>query len=186
MRKLILIKHARPQIDPRRPSEEWELGDEGRQGAAALVERLRRQEFDHLVSSTEPKALQTAQIVGRELNRPVEQATDLHEHDRRDVPHMDSREFISMIALFFKEPDRLVLGHETADEAAARFEAAVDRVLEKTTGDVAIVSHGTVISLFAHRRAGLEPFALWRRMGLPSFIVLETPGWRVREVCERV
>jgi broad specificity phosphatase PhoE len=186
MRKLILIKHARPQIDPRTPSEEWELSDEGRQGAAALVERLRTQEFDHLFSSTEPKAVQTAQILGRALNRPVEPFADLHEHDRRDVPHMDSREFISMIALFFKQPDRLVLGHETADEAAARFEAAVDRVLEKTTGDVAIVSHGTVISLFAERRAGQEPFALWRRMGLPSFIVLETPGWRVREICERV
>jgi broad specificity phosphatase PhoE len=186
MRKLILIKHARPQIDPNKPSEEWELGDEGRGGATALVERLRRQEFDHLFSSTEPKAVQTAQILGHALNRPFEQLADLHEHDRRDVPHMDSREFISMIALFFKQPDCLVLGHETADEAAARFEAAVDRVLENTTGDVTIVSHGTVISLFAHRRAGLEPFGLWRRMGLPSFIVLETPGWRMKEICERV
>lgn len=186
MRKLILIKHARPQIDPNRPSEEWQLGDEGRRGATSLVDKLRPYEFDRLFSSAEPKALQTAQILSREMDRPVEQFPDLHEHDRRDVPHMDSREFISLIALFFKEPNRLVLGNETANEAAARFEAAVDRLLEKTTGDVAIVSHGTVISLFAQRRAHQEPFALWRRMGLPSFIVLETPEGRVAEICERV
>ena len=53
-------------------------------------------------------------------------------------------------------------------------------------GDVAIVTHGTVISLFAQRRAGSEPFGLWRRTGPPSYIVLETEGWRVAEVCERV
>jgi broad specificity phosphatase PhoE len=51
---------------------------------------------------------------------------------------------------------------------------------------VAIVSHGTVISLFAQRRAQQEPFALWRRMGLPSFIVLDMPQGRVAEICERV
>jgi broad specificity phosphatase PhoE len=52
--------------------------------------------------------------------------------------------------------------------------------------DVGIVSHGTVISLFAERRAGVEPFGLWRRMGLPSYIVFDVDTWKVVEVCERV
>ena len=186
MRKLILIKHARPQIDPNRPSEEWQLGDEGRRGATSLVDKLRPYEFDRLFSSAEPKALQTAQILSREMDRPVEQFPDLHEHDRRDVPHMDSREFISLIALFFKEPGRLVLGDETADEAAERFLFAVDGILKREAGDVAIVSHGTVISLFAHRRARVEPFGLWRRMGQPSLITFDTTSWKVLDVCERV
>ena len=100
---------------------------------------------------------------------------------------MDSREFISMVALVFKEPGRRVLGDESADEAYERFAAAVDRtVAEAGDQDVAIVTHGTVISLFAERRAGVEPFGLWRRMGLPSYIVLETRTWQVAEVCERV
>jgi len=102
------------------------------------------------------------------------------------VPHLETREFISLVALLFKEPDRLVLGNETADEAYERFGDAVDELIVREPGDVAVVTHGTVISLFAQRRAKQEPFALWRRMGLPSFIVLEVPGWRVVELCDRV
>jgi broad specificity phosphatase PhoE len=186
MRQLILIKHARPQVDPAVPAEAWTLGPEGREGAARLAARLSGYSFNPLFTSAEPKAAETAQIIGHELARPVEQVPGLPEHDRRNVPHMESREFISMMALFFSQPDRLVLGNETADEAHARFEAAVEGVITKASGDVAIVSHGTVIALFAQRRAQQEPFALWRRMGLPSFMIFEIPTWRVAEVCERV
>ena len=186
MAKLILIKHARPEVDPAVASEEWRLGADGRDGAKRLADRLASYDFARLYSSTEPKALETAQIVARPRDLSVLEHPDLHEHDRRNVPHMASREFISMVALFFNQPDELVLGEETADEAYARFGEAVDGVLAKEAGDVAIVTHGTVISLFAQRRAGVEPFGLWRRMGLPSYIVLETEGWGVVEVCERV
>ena len=188
MRRLILIKHARPQVDPRVASEQWTLGDEGRAGAARLAEKLRAYSFGRLVTSREPKAAETARLVGEALGRPVVEANDLFEHDRSNVPHMDSREFISMVALFFRQPDELVLGEETADEAYERFGAAVDRVIaeDQSEEDIAIVTHGTVLALFAERRAKQEPFGLWRRMGLPSYMVLEMPGWRVAEVVERV
>jgi broad specificity phosphatase PhoE len=186
MRKLILIKHARPAVDPSVAAEEWQLSPEGREGAGGLIERLRPYAFSRLFSSGEPKALQTAQLIGAALARPVEQVSGLEEHDRRDVPHMESREFISMMALLFSQPERLVLGNETADEAYARFDEAIDGTIEREAGDVAVVTHGTVISLFSQRRAKVEPFGLWRRMGLPSFIVFEMPAWRVAEVCERV
>ena len=187
MRRLILIKHARPQVDPQVPSERWILGEEGRAGAARLADRLRSYSFTRMVASREPKAVQTARIVGDALGRPVEEANDLFEHDRSNVPHMDSRAFISMVALFFKQPERLVLGEETADEAYERFATAVDQVIaDQPDGDVAVMTHGTVIALFAGRRARQEPFALWRRMGLPSFLVLEMPDWRVAELVERI
>jgi broad specificity phosphatase PhoE len=186
MPKVILVKHARPDVDPQVPSEQWRLGPEGREGANRLADRLRGYQFARLYSSTEPKAVETAQVVARSLDLSVAETADLHEHDRRNVPHMESREFISMVALFFSQPERLVLGNESADAAYARFAAAVDGIVEREAGDVAVVTHATVISVFAQRRAGQEPFALWRRMGLPSYIVFETPAWRVLEVCERV
>jgi len=186
MRHLILVKHARPQVDPAVSSEEWTLGADGREGAGRLAERLRGYHFARLFCSSEPKAAETAKVIGRALQRPVEEAHDLFEHDRRDVPHMETRQFISLVALLFKEPDRLVLGNETADEAYQRFGEAVDGLIEREPADVAVVTHGTVISLFAQHRAKEEPFGLWRRMGLPSFIALEIPTWRVVEVCERI
>jgi broad specificity phosphatase PhoE len=186
MRKLTLNKHARPHVDPNTPSDEWKLADEGRRASNALADALRGQSFETVLSSSEPKALETAQIIGTRLGKPVRVADDLFEHDRRNVPHMEAREFISLVALFFRDADRLVLGDETADEAYDRFAAAVDRALETQTGDVAIVTHGTVIALFAERRAKQDPFAVWRRMGQPSYIVFEVPEWNVLELRERV
>lgn len=179
MRKLILIKHARPQVDPDVSSENWTLSEEGREKCAPLAEDLQNFDFGSIVSSSEPKAIETAQIISKLLAKPVRTGNDLFEHDRSNVPHMESREFISMVALFFKEPDRLVLGNETADEAYERFGAAVDEIVAAETGDVAIVTHGTVLALLAERRAKQDPFAVWRRMGLPSFLVMEIGNWKI-------
>jgi broad specificity phosphatase PhoE len=38
---------------------------------------------------------------------------------------------------------------------------------------VAVVTHGTVIALYVAELTGEDPFTLWRRMGLPSFAVLD-------------
>jgi broad specificity phosphatase PhoE len=186
MRKLLLIKHARPQVDPNVSSEHWTLSEEGREKSAALAQSLREYDFASIISSSEPKAVETAEILGKTLAKPVRTGNDLFEHDRSNVPHMESREFISMVALFFKEPNRLVLGNETADEAYDRFAAAVDEIIAAEKGDVAIVTHGTVLALFAQRRAGQDPFTIWRRMGLPSFMAMEIGSWKITGGRDRV
>lgn len=177
MRKLILIKHAKPQVDPNLPPEEWSLSDEGKRLCAPLAEKVLAHHPTMLLSSTETKAFETAQLIAPTLGLTPDAANDLFEHDRSNEPHMDTREFISLVALFFQKPDELVLGLETADEAYDRFAAAVDAALAAHGGDLAIVTHGTVIALFLQRRCGQDPFQTWRRMGLPSFIVLDTVTW---------
>ena len=186
MPKLILIKHAKPVVNPDVPSDEWGLGDEGRERAAKMVDTLRPYEITALASSTEPKAKQTADVIASGLGCGVREVEGLHEHDRRNVPHMDTREFISAVAQFFRHPRRLVLGGETAEQAYKRFADAVDGVIEAATGDVAIVTHGTVIALFANRRAHEDAFMLWRKMGLPSMIVFDLPTYDVLSVVDRV
>src|SRR5262245_50549313 len=174
MSKLILIKHASPLKDPTKPARQWKLSDEGRAAAERLAERLRQLKIDIIVSSEEPKAQETAGIIAEALGKRVETASDLHEHDRDNVPVMPTREFISSIAQFFKERTRLVLGRETAQQAMSRFKRAVDSVVESQPDqNVAVVTHGTVLALFAAEYLGEDPFQLWRRLGLPSYIVLD-------------
>jgi broad specificity phosphatase PhoE len=49
----------------------------------------------------------------------------------------------------------------------------VDEILERYADEnVAVVVHGTVITLFVARYAEVEPFGFWKRLGLPSFCVL--------------
>src|SRR5262249_7825431 len=154
-----LIKHAAPLVIPGTPPEEWKLSDKGRESCVALADALREHAPAVIVSSDEPKANETAQIVASRLSVPSETAADLHEHDRSNVPHMRSGEFISHMEVFFRKRDERVLGRETAREAEDRFADATDQVLQKhSQGNVAVVSHGTVIALFLAEHGGKHPF----------------------------
>ena len=70
-----------------------------------------------------------------------------------------------------------MLGKETADQARARFSNALQALqTEYPNQSLAIVSHGTVITLFVEKLTGLEPFPFWKKLGLPSFVVFSLPG----------
>jgi broad specificity phosphatase PhoE len=173
-RRLILIKHARPQQVEGINPHLWELSDVGRVSCVTLAERLREWRPEVIVSSRETKAGQTAEIVSLALGVPWHVAEGLEEHDRSNVPIMRTGEFISSMAQFFRLRDALVLGDETAEEAEARIVAAVDKALAEHEGkSVAVVTHGTVLALYASARLGMDAFATWRKMGLPSFVVVE-------------
>ena len=52
---------------------------------------------------------------------------------------------------------------------------------ERDEGVIAIVAHGTVISLLVARYNDLDAHALWRGLGLPSFCVLSAKDFRLQE-----
>ncbi|MGH7215182.1 MAG: histidine phosphatase family protein, partial [Tepidisphaeraceae bacterium] len=119
----------------------------------------------------------TGKLVSEAMGVPFEGAPGLEEHDRGNVPVMPTKEFISSIALFFKKRDELVLGKETAAVALDRITRAIDTVQQRhAERNIAVVTHGTVLALFEASHTDADPFLIWRRMGLPSFVVFETPG----------
>ena len=181
MPEIVLIKHAKPQVSPEMPSHEWPLSEEGRRQSLALAERLRRYALKRIISSTEPKAAETGRIVADELGLKFQTAPNLHEHDRSNVPHMPTREFLSFMALFFDRDDERVLGLESAREARDRITDAVDHLATTEDGPVGIVTHGTVLALYATMNGAADPFQIWRRMQLPSFIVVDTDKQTILE-----
>jgi len=187
MRKLILVKHARPQVAEGISSRNWHLSDEGRAACGPLADVLRAHDPGIIITSDEPKAFETGQLLGEALGKPVGTAEGLHEHDRSNVPMMPSREFLSMLALFFRERDRLVLGRETATEAATRFQNAIDRIVSThDSGNIVVVTHGTVLALFAADHEAGDAFTFYRKLGLPSLMTFSIPEYRLEEIVERV
>lgn len=187
-RLLILVKHAPPQQQPDVPAHEWRLSDSGRARCKPLAERLAAYQPKAIVTSAEPKAAETGSLAAEILGLPVSTVPDLHEHDRSNTPYYpDVAIFEAAVREFFAKPDQLVYGAETADTAHARFERALMNVLAAhPTGNLVVVAHGTVITLFVSRRNALEPFAFWKRLGLPSYVALDLPSFRLREVVERL
>lgn len=171
---LILVKHSLPQIVEDRPANTWKLSAEGRLRAHRMATQLEGLEPEVIVSSDEPKAQETAEILSRHFELDLHILPDLHEHDRSDVPYLSHRTFQASIREFFQKPDELVFGKETANEAYTRFYRSVHSILEKYQNQtVLLVSHGTVISLFVARLTGSSVLELWNELGLPSFIALD-------------
>jgi broad specificity phosphatase PhoE len=136
-----------------------------------------------MVSSGEPKAVETAEIAARCLGIGSSVYPGLHEHDRTGVPFLGDEEFAQAARGFFENPNRLVWGNETAEEAGDRFEDTVRRLLdEQEEVVVAMVAHGTVSSLLVARHNDIDAFGFWQRLGLPSFCVLSVPDFELQEV----
>ena len=187
MRKLVLVKHSLPEIRPDRRAAEWVLTEEGRKRAVAVARRIARHEPGVIGASNEPKATETAEIIARELGKSVEIFEGLHEQERGSLELLPGGKFESVVAELFARPDELVFGDETATQALGRFREAVDRFLEThPDGNVALISHGRIITLLVAAYAGVDPFPFWRRLGLPSFVVVSLPERKVLEVVESV
>ena len=187
MPKLVLIKHSLPDVRPEQPPSRWRLSPEGSRRALELAEALRPMGLERIFSSREAKAVQTAAFAGERLGLGFEVREGLHEHDREREPFASPEDFEVKVRELFRRPSERVFRSESAQEALARFSSAIDAVISEASGaDIAVVAHGTVISLFVASKCGVDGFELWQRLGLPSYVVLETPGWRLVEVVEEV
>jgi broad specificity phosphatase PhoE len=171
---VILVRHSLPEIKKDLPARQWRLSEEGRARAEGLADVLRSHAVGFLAASTEPKAIETAQIVAEKCGVGLHVVAGLHEHERTTTPYLSNPEFEKTVREFFEKPETLVFGNETADQAHKRFSAAVHCILsENKESKIAIVAHGTVISLFVSQLTGLPGFKIWSELGLPGFVVLD-------------
>ncbi|MET3843031.1 broad specificity phosphatase PhoE [Bradyrhizobium sp. OAE829] len=109
-------------------------------------------ETTQIISSAELKAIETAEIIGRELNLTVEVKEAMHENDRSATGFLPPEEFELVADQFFAQPLVSIRGWERAVDAQLRITREVEHVLaRKQTGDVLFVGHGAVGTLlFCH------------------------------------
>jgi len=180
MAKLLLVKHAPPEIAPQVVSHRWVLSEEGRHSCAWLAEELNGQGVTRLYSSLEPKALETAAIVAVRLGLALEPRSNLHESDRTGLGFVSQDELQGRLREFFEKPDQSVIGGETANSALERFSGAISNILsEGHSQPLAIVTHGIVLSLFVARQNAIAHFDLWAHLVLPSYVVLDATSFSV-------
>ena len=166
---MLLVRHSAPELDPSAPSEEWRLSEDGRRRCGPLAERLARYEPRVLLSSSEPKARETAELVAPALGLEMQVSDGLRETARRTVGWLAPEDLDRRIRELVERPGEVVFGEESAAAALARFEAAVAGLPEPAV----VVTHGTVLSLFAAPRIGRDAYELWGSLELPD--VVEVP-----------
>ena len=176
---LLLIRHAAPQVDPSTPAHTWWLSDKGRQSCYELAERLRPRCPTRILTSTEPKAQQTGQIIATVLQIPSATWPDLHEHDRSNVTGLDQETFQAQVIQLLTHPETHLFGRETGAQAQQRFTRAIHSARAAyPTDTLALVTHGTVMTLFvtAHNPT-IEPVSWWQNLRLPDAYCLSEPAF---------
>ncbi|WP_446665716.1 histidine phosphatase family protein [Flexivirga sp. B27] len=167
-KRVILVRHAAPRVDPVRAAQDWQLSEEGLAAASGLRGRL--PDDATLAASDEPKAGATLRAATDadfvvdarfgEVRRPVEPISD----DFRAV----RRAWVSGL------PTARHRGWETPGAAAARFADGLDEL----GGEVVVVAtHGMVLTAWlvsvGHLVAGAAAADFWSQLALPDLIEVD-------------
>ena len=180
---LYLVRHANPQVDVTVPATQWQLSATGIDRTHQLANQLVTAGIQAVISSPEPKAIQTAQILAEQFGLAVQVEAGIHEHERPWTPDSftSGAEFQSRVQQFFLQPGKLVFGAESADQCFERFERALQQILKQQRNrTLAIVSHGTVLSLLLSRYNTLDAYAFWQTLGMPECIQVNIPGFAIK------
>lgn len=184
---LILIRHGQSQPVEGVDAQRWGLSAEGLEQSQALASRLGPYAPSIVFSSYERKAVQTAEVVARGLDVPHVLWPGLHEHMRTAVPYFDRETFLALVRRFFARPGELVFGQESAEQALTRFQTALYDLMDAyPRRTVAVVSHGTVLTLLLAPLVGEDPYTFWERLGMPAYAVLTRPALEVAEMVEKL
>lgn len=176
MNSLILIRHSHTKIEKDISSHEWELSETGFERIEPFSSRLKGYSVGKLFCSKETKCLQTAELLAKCLAVPFKPVKGLEESHRHNLPFFeDAKDFKSKVEKAMAERNSLILGEETLANALSRFSNAVNKVCNDNPEleTIAIVSHGTVISLFVEQLTGVDAFNFWSKLKMPDFFVLD-------------
>lgn len=168
------VRHAMAVPEESVHPTAWHLDDRGRDDAARLADRLGvTSGIGALVTSTEPKAMETATEIGRRWRVEVHADERLREAARpwigpgyRAVVHRYLRG---------EQPG----GWEPHADVSSRVGDAVDDAVAAAAGElVVVVSHGLALSLHLGGRlgGGFDPEAFWSGLAFPDAWALDEGG----------
>lgn len=171
MRRLYLVRHASPVIQPDQPSREWVLSDRGIAEAQALATTGAGWGIEAVYCGSEPKMRATALILGDATGAPVHVVDAF---DELRVAHWigNSDAFNDLVRAILEDAP-LPRGVESAGDAAARFTRGL-RLIEPGPFPAAIVSGGRMLTSYLMRTRAIEdPFAYWRAIPFPGWTSID-------------
>ena len=167
------VRHAMPCPEAGVDSTEWHLDDDARRAASALADRLEISDgIGVLLSSSEPKAMETAAVIGARWDAPTVVDHRLREVDRPWVG--DGYRHVAHRYLRGELPD----GWEPHGQVAERAAAAVADARATTAGPLVVVSHGLLLSVHLGDilADGFDREAFWSCLSFPDAWALEPIG----------
>jgi len=163
--RLILVRHGRPLVTDGVLPSEWPLAEDSQTSISILGREMGLSPGAILLSSTEPKALATAEALALQSGvRPTDGLREVTKpwFEREADLQRATRAYLA---------GQVLDGWEPLPTAVERFDRVVAR-LERP--GVVVVTHGTIMTAWL-ASAGLlpNPFEFWQSLGQPD-------AWEVR------
>jgi broad specificity phosphatase PhoE len=181
---LILIRHSTSQPVPGQSAHGWQLTPEAHERVADMATKLREYNIAHVYTSAEPKIEATGKLLSSALDVPCDIAAELHETLRETAPYYEDIEvFWAAIQAAMAQPDELLFGEETFDDAYDRMVRCIDGLLAAHPGQtIAAVTGGVTLALVVSRKTGQDVYKIWRSLKMPSYAVLSLPDYELVEL----
>ena len=123
--------------------------------------------------------METATAIAKRLKLDVTTRDGLGEH-RRSGEFLPRADFHSSIESFFTNPGKVVFGRESCEELGLRIESEVEAALSHDSEKNAIlVTHGTAMTSYIVRHWQVDPFDLWKSLGLPAYLAFTVPTFDI-------
>ncbi|MBT7903720.1 histidine phosphatase family protein [Candidatus Woesearchaeota archaeon] len=173
---IIFWRHAKTLKDSSIPVSQWILTEDGVKNAQEVAETKVFDDVDIIITSTEPKAYETALPVATRLKKEIIRIPELSEINRDKGKMMSKDEYDFMKKKIFEDLDYTDHGWETCNSALNRFSTAVKKIDEQYENKrILIVAHGTVMSLFfASLQGKLDNLmSRWKGLGFCDFGIVK-------------
>lgn len=169
-----LIRHPKTRPDPKLPAAKWLLSTSGQAQVDDLVAVPIWSRIAAIYTSEEEKAALVGEAVQVAHDVPFTIVGALGEV-RRDQ-WLEAEAFDQAQRVFFSQVDvPPIPDWESAEQAGARFAAAMDRLLSwhPASESIAVVAHATVLALYVAMLRGEPPsFHAWREMGFGTIMAV--------------
>ncbi|MHA2141074.1 MAG: histidine phosphatase family protein [Candidatus Thorarchaeota archaeon] len=159
------MKHGKTAIDRNFPVHDWPLTEEGLRQVEALVSSGIFDSVDSIFSSTEPKAMQTAQPFADRLGIDIVSFPELRELDRAKGGFLSKAKYQQSVKEILNR-HAVVTGWELRENALSRFQSGIMKIMSKDDFDQALlISHGLVLSMHFADLLGVDDvFSRWQKM----------------------
>lgn len=149
------LSHPDVVVDAEVPVPEWSLSDRGRTRAHAIAAAPWVAQLAQVVSSTEPKAVQTATMLAAAAGVEVEVRRGIAEIDRSSTGFLPHDAHDAQADRLFADPHESADGWERAIDAQHRMITHLADLLD-SPHDVAVVGHGGVGTLWWCHLMGVD------------------------------
>ena len=122
------------------------MTDHGRNQAKALVKKLTSRGINKIFSSPKIRAYETADIISKKLNLPVEIIDDLRERNAYGVltglTKIEAKERFPREVISVQSYKNTVTGAESYRNFCTRIKNTIAKIANENSGTIAIISHG--------------------------------------------